>query len=277
MDSQPGARGNTYVLGSHSDELTRLDRQAAWLEPATRLLLQAAGISSGMRVLDLGTGLGHVARLAAQLVGPTAEVVGLDRAAPALAVARQRVEEAGERHVSFVEGDVTAWRGDDPFDAVVGRLVLFHLPDPVAAVRHHLHNLRARGLFVAVDFDIGGARTDPPVGLAADAVGWIMQAFSAAGASPRIGARLGLILEEAGLERVTTFGVQNYLTPGDPTGPALLTGVVRSLAGEIVKRGIATTEEIGLETLAGRLAEELQRAHAVFLPPTVVGAWGTRA
>jgi hypothetical protein len=37
-----------------------------------------------------------------------------------------------------------------------------------------------------------------------------------------IGARLGPILRQAGLGEVTTFGVQNYLPPGDPSAAALL-------------------------------------------------------
>jgi SAM-dependent methyltransferase len=276
MDAQPAASENTYVLGSDREELVRLDRQAAFIEPATRLLLQAAGIGSGLRVLDLGTGLGHVARLAGQLVGRQGSVVGIDRAAQALAVARERVEAAGESHVSFVEGDVGRWRPDEPFDAVVGRLVLFHLADPVIAVRHHVENLRPDGLFVAIDYDIGASRTEPPVRLVDDALDWVMQAFSTAGASPTIGARLGPILEQAGLERVTTFGVQGYLAARDPAGPALLAGVVRSLAGEITRRGIATVEQLDLATLDRRIAEELGRHQAVMLPPTVVGAWGRR-
>src|SRR5262252_421615 len=176
---------NTYVLGSDPQELGRLDRQAAFIEPPTRLLLQAAGIAPGMRVLDLGTGLGHVARIAAELVGPGGSIVGVDRSVQALTVARQRVDAAGETRVSFVEGDVSRWRADEPYDAIVGRLVLFHLADPVAAVRHHLENLRPGGLFVALDFDIGGARAVPPVAVADEPIRWVMQAFSAAGASPR--------------------------------------------------------------------------------------------
>jgi len=267
---------NTYVLGSDPQELGRLDRQAAFIEAPTRLLLQASGLAEGMRVLDLGTGLGHVARLAAQIVGSAGSVVGLDRAPQALAVARQRAEAAGERHVSFVEGDVARWRADEPFDAIVGRLVLFHMADPVAAARHHAQNLRPGGLFVALDFDIGGARTYPAVEVADQTLAWVIQAFKAAGASPRIGSRLGTILERAGLDMVKTFGVQAYLAPNDPAGPALLTGVVRSLADVITARNIATAEQMDLSTLEQRIADGLRTEDAVFLPPTVVGAWGRR-
>jgi len=278
MDSQQASGENTYVLGSDERELARLDRQAASIEPATRLLLQAAGLAvPGLRVLDLGTGLGHVARLAGQLVGPSGSVVGLDRAIQALAVARQRVEAAGERHVSFVEGEVGRWRGDDQFDAIVGRLVLFHLADPVAAVRHHMQDLKPGGLFVSIDFDIGGSRSEPPVRLVDEALGWVVAAFRAAGASPMIGARLGTILAQAGLEGVSTFGVQPYLGPTDPSGPAMLAGVVRSLADVITKHGIATSEQLDLSTLDRRIAEEVQREHAVIVMPTVAGAWGRRS
>ena len=100
------------------------------------------------------------------------------------------------------------------------------------------------------------------------------KAFTAAGASPRIGARLGMILRQAGLEQVTTFGVQAYLPPQDKAGAALLAGVARAVAPVIVEHGIATAEQLGLDTLEDRIAAEFQRADAVMLPPTVVGARG---
>jgi ubiquinone/menaquinone biosynthesis C-methylase UbiE len=235
MEAESTKPERVYALGSDPGELERLDYQAAWLEPATRLLLKLAGITSGMRVVDLGTGLGHVARLAGELVGPAGSVIGVDRAAPARAEARRRVEAAGEHHISFVEGDVNHWRSDEPVDAVVGRLVLFHVADPVLVARHHVQSLRGGGVFAAIDFDIGGARAEPPVAFVTEAVGWVERAFSAAGATPRVGARLGSILTQAGLSNPTTIGIQSYLPPNDPAGPALLAGVVRSLAGAITQ------------------------------------------
>ena len=60
---------SNYALGSSDEEIACLDAQSASIVAPTRLLLRAAGIGPGMRVLDLGTGLGHVARLVAELVG----------------------------------------------------------------------------------------------------------------------------------------------------------------------------------------------------------------
>jgi SAM-dependent methyltransferase len=263
-----------YVLGSDPEELARLDRQAESIERPTRQLLQAAGISPGWRVLDLGTGLGHVARLLGEFVGPGGTVVGLDNVPGVLAVARQRTGETGPRNVTFVEGDVTTWLGDAPFDAIVGRLLLFHVADPVAVVRHHMRNLAPRGLLMAIDFDIGATRTEPPAPFADKVIGWVDQAFRAAGAWPRIGARLGVILEDAGLTRVTSFGLQPYVPSRTPAAAALLAGVTRTLAPAIVKHGIATEAELDLPNLQRRIDEATRAQDAVVLLPTVSGAWG---
>jgi ubiquinone/menaquinone biosynthesis C-methylase UbiE len=98
--------------------------QAALIEPVTRRLLVDAGVTSGMRVLDVGTGRGDVAFLVAELVGESGSVVGIDRAPEAVAVARERAEQASIANVSFVEGDPAELTLPAPFDAVVGRYVL---------------------------------------------------------------------------------------------------------------------------------------------------------
>src|ERR687889_1491619 len=126
-----------YLLGSDESELARLDAQSALSEPSTRLLLRAAGIRPGMRVLDLGTGLGHVAFELAQLVGDAGEVVGIDRSVEHLAVAELRRATSGVDTVRFVEADVRSYQDDEPFDAVVARALLFHVSEPCAVLRHH--------------------------------------------------------------------------------------------------------------------------------------------
>lgn len=264
-----------YVLGSSDQEIARLDAQAASIEAATRLLLRAAGLGPGQRVLDLGTGLGHVARLVAELVGPGGRVVGIDTNARLLEVARARA--AAHPHLEFVHGDVRGWRDPEPFDVVVGRLILFHLPDAVAVLRHHLSALRPGGLMLMLDFDLGASRAEPAVPVVTQALGWVDAAFRHAGASPAIGTRLSLLLEGAGLTDVQTFGVQGYLAPDDPRGPALLSGVVRSLAPQIISAGLATPEQLDLETLQERIAAATRATGAVVLPPALAGAWGRRA
>src|SRR3954453_11928224 len=105
-----------YVLGHRAEELARLDHQAKALEPATRLALQLAGITSGMRVLDLGTGTGEVALLAAEAVGPTGSVVGVDQSPDVLEYAAGKCRARGVTNVRFERADIATYVPDEPVD-----------------------------------------------------------------------------------------------------------------------------------------------------------------
>src|SRR5271155_4260626 len=137
-----GLRQSQYAPGHSEQELKRLTRQAQAFEPFTRHLLQLAGIHPGMRVLDVGCGSGDVAFLAGDLVGSRGKVIGVDRAASAVGWASARARSRGISNVTFLEGDPAEMQFDQPFDAVVGRLVLMYYPDPVNTVRKLIRHLR---------------------------------------------------------------------------------------------------------------------------------------
>jgi len=65
--------------------------------------------------------------------------------------------------VRFVEGDVRNFRESGPFDAVIARLLLFHLSNAVDVVRYQLGGLKPGGVVLAIDFDVGAARAEPAV------------------------------------------------------------------------------------------------------------------
>src|SRR6266516_4385651 len=88
-------RSTDYALGYTDAEHERLIRQAARVAPITERLFREAGIGPGQRILDLGSGVGDVAMLAARLVGRSGEVVGVERDTRSIARARARVAEAG--------------------------------------------------------------------------------------------------------------------------------------------------------------------------------------
>ena len=88
--SKPPGHTAGYVLGHSERELERLGAQARLVDPITRGFFRDAGIALGMRVLDVGSGAGDTAFLAASMVGEKGEIVGVDRSADALAAARSR-------------------------------------------------------------------------------------------------------------------------------------------------------------------------------------------
>ena len=67
-----------YLMGRADVETQRLALQAELYAPLTRRLLHEAGVTAGARVLDVGSGAGHVSRLIAELVGPTGSVIGVE-------------------------------------------------------------------------------------------------------------------------------------------------------------------------------------------------------
>ena len=137
-----------YPLGHTGAEHERLIRQARRVAPITERFFREAGIGPGQRVLDLGSGVGDVAMLVAQLVGPSGEVVAVERDPNSIAKASARVTEAGLQNVSFSESDLSKITDQKPFDAVVGRFILMYLRDPVAVLRSISQMVRPGGVFV---------------------------------------------------------------------------------------------------------------------------------
>jgi SAM-dependent methyltransferase len=105
-----------YVLGHTEAELKRLATQARLIDPITRRFLVSAGITEGMRVLDVGSGAGDVAILLADLVGPKGEIVGTDPASIAIDAAEKRIKTSSLANVTFRHGDPAAMTFDKPFD-----------------------------------------------------------------------------------------------------------------------------------------------------------------
>jgi SAM-dependent methyltransferase len=265
-----------YVLGSEDSEITRLQLQAAIIAEPTALLFQRGGIRPGMRVLDLGSGPGDVAFQVADMVGADGSVVGVEQDPAQIAVANDRRDKLGLGNVEFRQGDARTFVDEEPFDAAVCRLLLMHLPDAVDVLAHQMRNLRHGGVFVAIDYDMGGARALPEVELYGRMRDWLNAGFAHAQADPYVGMRLPVLFERAGFSDVGSLGLQAYWPPQDRHAAGYVVGVVRAMKDAIVASGVTTEEEMGLDTLAERLGDAIESAGAVFTVPTVVGGWGRR-
>lgn len=263
-----------YPLPHGSAEIERLIAQSALLNPFTRALFAEAGIAPGMRVLDLGSGAGDVALLAAEAVGPTGAVVGVDRNATVLAVARARAEAAGFAHLSFVEGDIAEAAPDQTFDAIVGRLVLMYLPDPAATLRELAARLRPGGIVAFGEYNLTpeSIRAYPPVPLFARCCMWLQAAFQHAGAETQMGDKLYATYRAAGLPE-PRLQYASSAGGADWGGFTVFAEVLRTLMPLIVRAGIATAEEVEIDTLEDRMRAEAVAHGSILKMPDLVGAW----
>jgi SAM-dependent methyltransferase len=86
----PGPQLQPYVMGHNDRERRRLAAQAAIINPVTEQLLHRAGLTSGMRIVDFGCGVGDISLIGGRLVGAGGQVPGADIDGEALSIARGR-------------------------------------------------------------------------------------------------------------------------------------------------------------------------------------------
>jgi SAM-dependent methyltransferase len=188
-----------YALGNTDEEHERLIKQSVRFLPFTERLFRDAGVGPGQRVLELGSGMGDVAMLVARLIGPSGEVVGVERDARSIARAQRRLREAGIGNVTFVQCDASELPRERPFDAAVGRLILQYLPDPGAVMRSVSQLVRRGG---AIAFQEPSFK--PYFALCSEMPLWsacgslAVAAFQGAGANAEMGPELPGVFERAG-------------------------------------------------------------------------------
>jgi SAM-dependent methyltransferase len=264
-----------YLMGRSARETERLIFVAKALNPVTRRLLNDAGLAPGMRVLDVGCGAGDVALLAAEMVGPTGRVVGLDANPQILRTAFDRAQAVGLDNVSFVAGDCRETLPPDPFDAIVGRLVLMYLPDPAQALRGLTDRLAAGGIVAFQDYNLSpqSCRISPPVPLWERAWQWVVDTAANAAIPAEVGFGLRRIFRQAGLPE-PEMRLDSYVGGGpDSIAYTWMAESVRSMLPLILRTGTATADEVDVDTLADRLRDAAVAADAVAKSPDLVSAW----
>ena len=263
-----------YVLGHADAELQRLAEQAAFYADLTENAFRRAGLAPGMRVLDVGCGAGDVSLLAAAIVGPTGEVLGIDRAPDAVATARRRADAAGVAHARFAVSEIDAVAPEGAgFDAVVGRLVLLYQPDPAATLRALARLARPGGLVVFQEFDMRTTRSTPVVPTYQWCCGRIIALYERAGFEPDMGSKLFGAFVRAGLAAPTMIGAGRVEGGADSYVYRYITTTMRSLLPMFERLGVATAEEVDIDTLEARMrAEAVERASSLVLPH-FIAAW----
>jgi len=282
METKPQQKENgrdpIYMMGRSEAETRRLIAQSEMLGPFTRRLFAEAGLQEGLRVLDVGSGAGDVALLAAELVGPSGSVVGVDQNPEVLKTARSRASLAGLTNLEFVEGDLREVALDGEFDAVVGRLVLMYLAEPVETLRSLARRVRSGGIVAFQDYNFTphSLVTSPPIPLWQRAYGWFLAVVPKAGIPTEMGYALRRVFLEAGLPAPRME--LNSAVGGGPDFYAydLMAEVIRSVLPLILEFGIATEEEVDIGTLADRLRAETVGAGGVVKAPDLVSAFSRK-
>ncbi len=255
-------------------ELGRLARQAPLIDPITRRILVRAGITPGMRVLDVGSGAGDASMLIATLVGHGGSVVGVDRSLQAVDAARQRAAARSLGNVSFRHGDVQEMFFDEPFDAVAGRHVLQFVADPAAAVARLTTHLKPGGVIVFHESDWQGARSVPPAPIYDRCCALAERTIRELGGDTSMGAKLPAVFQKAGLQS-PAMRLEAVIGAGPSAGArtALVADLVQSLLPDMERVGLVQPGEIDAATLADTMLEEVLALGSTVVGRSEIGAW----
>ena len=274
QNSPVSNRDATYTLGRTSHETTRLIEQSKIYGESTRLLCERAGISTGMRVLEIGSGAGDVALMLAELVGTSGQVVGVDVNPLVLETARQRALDADIKNVEFVADDARTLTFADKFDALVGRFVLMYMADPVDALQKLLTHLKPGGIvaFQEPEYTLYPAYSHPGTPLMNQLIQWILDVFKRSDAHLDMGIGLYRAFVEVGLPSPEMHFHAPIGAAVNWAGYRYMATIFQSLLPLLEKYEIATAEQVGIETLGERIREEVLLSKRPFFLPLHVTA-----
>jgi len=265
----------SYIMGRTERERSRLRVQGSILNPLTERFLLQAGIREGMRILDVGCGIGDVALIAARIAGQGGEVTGIDPDGQSIAVAQQRAA-CARFNVRFECIALADYRPAGCFDAIVSRHVLLHSADPLVMLRKAVSLLGEGGLAAFQEYDLCSWPPGyPDVSLSANLQWALVEVFRSATPHVNIGMRLPRLLQDAGFGAVRSMA--ECMIDSGPDSPFYdwFAETVRSVLPAMNKLGLAAIAG-DIDTLSERIRDEIVEAGSCIASPLIVGAVGVK-
>jgi SAM-dependent methyltransferase len=210
---------NDYVLGTHDEEIARLGIQHRVWRPTVLASWRQAGITAGSRVLDVGAGPGYATIDLAEIVGPSGEVLAVERSPRFLAAAAEACALRKLENVRFQQADLMKDEIDGAgFDAAWCRWVASFVPEPAKLIARIAKSIRPGGVAIFHEYiDYGTFRLAPPRPVVESFVAEVMASWRAAGGEPDVALLLPPLLHEAGLQvthsvpRVFTVSSRDFI------------------------------------------------------------------
>jgi trans-aconitate methyltransferase len=260
----------SYPIERRAGEIERLYVQGDAMAPDTEIMLDRIGVREGWTCLDTGCGPRGITPLLSARVGPTGRVVGLDRDAEFLAVARAQAAPNTE----FRQGD--AYGSDlsaESFDLVHMRFVASTAGDPVRLLKEAFRLAKPGGTVALQEPDGTTLNCYPPHPAWDRLKAALLGAFRGVGADLELARALYFVVRQTSLEDVQYRTFLVGVRSGDPMVD-YLPSTVESLRSAIVRLGLISEAEF-----SGILEEcrtHLRRPGVSFTMYTVAQVWGRK-
>ncbi|MEO7725227.1 MAG: methyltransferase domain-containing protein [Chthoniobacterales bacterium] len=246
-----------YVLGTHNEELARLGLQHRVWRPVVLDCWSRAGLTLGSRVLDVGAGPGYATTDLAGIVGPTGQVVAVERSSNFVRALRERCRTQAIDNVQLHELDLmTDPLPEDSYDFSWCRWVASFVTDPALLIRKLSQVLRPGGKAIFHEYaHYLTWRFIPRLPSQERFAQEVKASWAVTGGKADVGLDLPTYLSQNGfvvrsaLPRIYCVGPSDYMWQW----PASFVGI-----------GLARLQELGRidADFAGRVKEELAEASA---------------
>jgi len=263
-----------YVLGYRRAGQERLQQQAQQLAPESSWLFDQIGIASGARVVEIGCGPHGCLQLLSERVGPSGKVVGVERSADAVVLARSLITERGMGNVDVIEGSArSTGLPRAGFDFVTARLVLLNVPRPEQIVAEAVALVRPGGWVAFHEADYVSHVCDPPLDAWTSLVELLKKYSEMNGIDPFIGRKVPRLLRDAGLLEVHVRPIIHAYPPGHGRR-SLLLDFAENLSERIVAHDLIGERE--LADLKRALAQHLADPNTLVISHLYIQAWGRK-
>jgi SAM-dependent methyltransferase len=256
----------TYVFDNGAPQAPeRLTALAEVYDPSTIQHLIGCGVSAGWKCLEIGGGLGTIARWLSNRVGFCGYVLATDIDTRFLEVLQLPNLEV-RRHDILVDP-----LPEQAFDVAHARLVLEHLPDPDTALERMIAALKPGGCLVVEDLELQSSNSNPdnPLDRVLKTTIALRRVATKAGVNATLGLSLADRLRAHGLIHVEHQGLVRVWRGGS-AGARLARLNFEQLRDEILATGTLTMEEFEADLV------RLQDEQFAWRSPILWTAWGKR-
>ncbi|MDR0409017.1 MAG: class I SAM-dependent methyltransferase [Spirochaetaceae bacterium] len=234
-----------------------------------RLLIDS-GIKKGIRVLDVGCGAGDLSIMAAELVGGSGEVTGVDISQDALAAAKKLIVEKCISNVRFIQADIAKLPNNiGVFDVIMGRRVLMYQSNASQTIEGLLPFLSENGKMIFQESErMADSFNFSMLPLHSKIQNWIWDTVEKEGGNSHIGMQLYSEMKNAGLKisLLRAEAILHTYESGSDLGWA-----AKMMASRMIEHNVVTAEELNVETLEYRLMNELKNSNIPFIRDIAFG------